>query len=229
MKKLTTGACLGLLALPLLTSCASNAFAIEGGSKTVTVGNVDETIYSVDISWGSMEFDYLYSPALLDHYFMYKTECKAHEGYDGVADIAREMHSLFYDSSCQTSAEDAASGLHNDDTFYILEKSGSIIVEDKSVNGAIEAAVEFTPSANYSWVDGNFYSNYGISLYGGAGYREPLHRDGYLETIDRFHFGELELTKNYGAGNDKVINANDVIGTVTVTISPYSGGVGATE
>ena len=202
------------LAMPL-----ANTFAEGPGSypQDVTVGEVDEPIYSVDIEWGDMVFDWKYNAETNEYNFESPKGCEAII-YSGEATELK----MYSDSTCSSLASNPVGG----NTYYTKEHiNDRVVVYDESENGQIKAQVSFTPEAKYAWITGKigeyiYYSN-------GDDYTFEEYENGVLQVrgskgLAPAHYGELKLEKNANSSTDEYssISKDDKIGTVTITIEP---------
>lgn len=222
-KSLIAGAAsLALAAMPVVSTFAvPPQAASEGGYftgfKDVTVGEVDETVYSVDIDWGDMTFDWKYDAEANEFNFQPHKRCMAIANNDSTTSVLmtlQEQGKLYNDlTSCETPA---ASPL-DAEMYAYLAPDGGIGVYDSSTNGKIKAKLSFSASEEYSWVNGKF------------GTWSVLSGDTFIEYANEYlpmayngsSYGNLVLEKNsnYDASAESVAT-NDKIGTVTITIEP---------
>ncbi len=203
------------LAMPL-----ANTFA-EGGtdseSQDVTVGEVDVPIYSVDIEWGDMVFDWKYNEETNEYNFESPKQCEAFI-YSGEA-TEQKMYS---DNTCSSLVSNPVGS----NTYYRKEHGNDrVAVYDESENGQIKARVSFTPEAKYAWITGKigeytYYPN-------GDDYDFEEYENGVLQVrgsrgLAPAYLGELKLEKNANSSTDKYssISKDDKIGTITITIEP---------
>lgn len=222
------------LAMPL-----ANTFAEGTGSQTrdVTVGEVDETVYSVDINWGDMTFDWKYDRATNSFDFKAHHACQAavynSNTTDTFVDEAKNIGRLYSDTNCSLLE---TGELIDSNIYYILEDvpDGQVVVDDYSTNGKVKVSASFTPEDGYSWVTGKF----GVWRTAGGGnppfgdYTEfneftngVFPEDGVIYTgetiLGRSFSGHLNLEKNTQTEiSTNSISTSDKIGTVTITIEP---------
>ena len=188
-------------------------------TKNVTVGTVDETVYSVDITWGDMAFDWKYDEATEAFRFVGKRGCvQVGVGGNEESSDSPNFDGLFEDNACTEPATGASSG-----PFYAnMLTGGTIDVVDSTTNGQIKARASFVPEDDYSWVVGKLSSviyaddNYDFS--------QDLD-DGYLETIAGGPVSRILNGVLYLEGDDvhvysDSVTAGDKIGTITLTIEP---------
>lgn len=225
----------GAASLALAAMPAVSTFALDPGSYTqdATVGEVDETTYSVGINWGDMVFDWKYNRTTNDFNFEAHHTCRGavyNNNMTDELDEAKSLGRLYSESTCSTlETGELVSG----NTYYELSgvPDGQIVVEDHSTNGKVKVSASFLTEDDYSWVTGKFGTWTAIG--GGNGpfddYTEfneftngVFPRD-ELNTGDiRILYGHLRLEKsaNVPTGAYDSILENDRIGTVTITIEP---------
>lgn len=252
MKKAKTLATLAMGALALVAPCglASAAELTDTYSKDVIVGEVDETIYSVDISWGDMVFDWKYNEGLGRFIFSpqfgcygvalagYRRDEQAYSDAAAYLAAAANLGHLYTDEECSAVTHD---GNVDDDTIYYIKyfPKNNISVVDLSYNGHLEATASFETAEGYDWVDGKFADDYAIS--------NEYEIVTYYETIDGVRTimnpedqiaSEHHISLAQGAmatilskklflrpkagtiANSSSVTAGDKLGTITVTISP---------
>ncbi len=216
----------GMASLAIVATPVFSAFADEpssGNAETgysthshdVTVGEVDETVYSVDFSWDDLIFDWKYDEQKNDFGFKPHWECTDDEA--GVGGFA-----LYTDDACTAQY---TGDLIDTSGLYRKSPSSSIRVYDQSVNGRIMASVSFNPTDKYSWVIGKFADpnetrinfdtetiTYGEDIVGGI---LPA------VTTTRNFEADLYFEKDPSATpSSESITTSDKIGTVTLTIEP---------
>lgn len=239
-KSMKAGLCAGLLAVPLFAS-AGSVFATGVYTQNVTVGNVAETTYSVDMVWGDMSFDYVYSDAPGTYDFKPSTTSCTEYWMSPVANrnpeirLAESQGRLYSDASCTTKIDDLGATLPNGDdmyppdrAYYVKEVSGQIYVKDSSANGAIQARVFFAPSQDYSWVTGLFMTgcpdlddgwcvDYSKG-YGGASVFTNIEDGGLLPRYNNvLLYGNFYLSTD---GAKHTVTSGDVIGEIEIDIEP---------
>ena len=212
----------GAASLAFAATSVVSAFAVGPGTQTndVTVGEVDETIYSVDISWGDMAFDWKYNEETNEHNFELPKECieLTYDGYGALFNGKVENQKMFNDNTCSSLVSNPVEG-----NQYFAERhiNDRIVVSDNSENGHILAQASFASEPDYEWVTGTII-NYPVVW---EDYIEEL-EDGMLPCWIDTEFGEstcvgyLKLEKNNLYTTSSNINAGDKIGTITLTISP---------
>lgn len=190
----------------------ASAFAEGTGTSTkdVYLKSVPDPVYSVDIAWGDFQFALTRESGTNNFSFKPIIKCaKYTEGFPGI--IA--WNGYFSDSSCSQ----AFSG----DTLtnaYVWRGVPAIVAIDQTYGGRVKAEVSFTPTSNYSWVGSSFYGSYSLQdktiSYSNALTNGRLARS----EMDGLMQGYLKLdATNVPQAN---MQANDKIGTVTLTISP---------
>ena len=244
-------ACLSLAAAP---SFGVFAESLQGdpstgyftGSHDATVGEVDETIYSVDLSWGDMTFDWKYARDLNKYGFEPSRECVStyyHSG-DGFSSLEFEAGAIYSDANCTTVVTEEPA----DDTLvYDLSTfKNHISVQDRSTNGKVKVLASFTPVEKYNWVTGEFMSggaytdsesithlnvpreNY-LRIAGDLYYYfDEVYSDGVIPATENtivdgegFHFARLMLRTKDGTDLSGVdVSADDKIGTIIIAIEP---------
>ena len=243
-KSIKAGLCAGLLAVPLFVT-AGGAFATGLGSdsKPATVGEVGETIYSVDILWGDMVFDWTYWDAPGTYNFKPRMSCEKYTLGSSQLEsrmiyFASDWERLYSDSACTERVTDLGAGaLPNGDPryangteFYVKEVNSSIIVHDHSQNGRVKAQVSFTATDDYSWVSAHFIEHctenslpYGYCQRPDMGSLQGNElENGYLYTAG---FAYYDLLHGYlillGDDSDRtnVIEPGQTIGNITITVS----------
>lgn len=209
------------LAMPL-----SNTFAEGTGSQTrdVTVGEVDGTIYSVDINWGDMIFDWKYNEETNRFGFQHHSICHAVSTVaDGIDWLESEKNNgnIYSDESCMNVFTDEIA--YNTTYYYRVSRSEAVMdVTDRSTNGKVKVKASFTPTDNYSWVSGRFSSIAYLAEQGG--YSQDLD-DGYLKAVAGNQVstvlnGILYLEGDNTHVTSDAVHAGDKIGTITLTIEP---------
>lgn len=243
MKKIAIlGASLVFAALPVAGVFAdepTGLAVVDSSEHNVVLGSdVDTTVYDVDIVWGDMEYGWKYNSTTGKYEFRSKVGCAPVVDGAAASSFLKDHGNLYSDSNCTTLQTGELVG----NTIYYLKfaKSGEIQVIDNTVNGAVDAAASFTPAANYEWVVGKFGApSKSLISYNNADFYV---NDSYNAADGSFSYTEFGYGNVYGTslheapGNrlyaylylevdDTVAgshnaSANDVIGTVTVTVSP---------
>lgn len=169
MKK---GLVLGLIGL-------SSLFTLVGGVKaetldltnvsttgqTVTVGEVDAPVYSVDITWGDLTYDYKYNQVTSEYYWQSKKVCeKLYLDQYGEMEHSYNNKELdiYWDDACENEME---YGIYNDfnealsHVYFTSDDpngAGTIQILDNSVNAKIKPSVSWASESDYDFVNGKF-------------------------------------------------------------------------
>lgn len=235
MKKalLAGAASLALAAMPALGVFAETP---TNGTHDVTVGEVDQTVYEVDITWGDMTFDWKYNSEA--NTFNFKpaksSECisagslQGIEFYDQVFYDLQNDKNLFSDSTCSTLTEgELSEGV----TYYKKSYTNNIAVVDYTENGRVAVSASFAPEDSYNWVRGK------IGYMQDTCTREEAiaGADCQKEYVDGFapamkvlpggsgyapvYLSNLYLEKISDPANPELITTADKIGTVTINIT----------
>lgn len=209
------------LAMPLANTFAeapqaANAKGDMIGVHDVTVGEVDETVYSVDLSWGDMTFDWKYDAEANEFNFQPHKKCMGIANNDSTVSVLmslQEQGRLYEDS---TSCETLATSPLDAEMYATLVPDGGIGMYDYTVNGKLKAKLSFTASENYDWVTGKFGDWVGPSMDTFIEFT-----DEYLPTSNNTSYGSLVLEKNNNYDASAIsVTTSDKIGTVTITIEP---------
>lgn len=238
MKKILTASAVSLClaAVPVVGVFAEGN--VGENTHSVTVGEVTEPIYSVDITWGDMSFDWAYNTSTESYGFKSKISCDMVADGPALEQALQDKGNLYSDTDCEVPY---TGDVNNIDVSQLRRTkgvgSGKISVVDKSTNGKITPETSFTPTANYNWVIGKF----GLPKSLHIGNDHYLGFDSYDVASDSFSYDEFEdnklfemakapngtfyegylyLENNAQLSHSNVVSPNDVIGTVTVTISP---------
>lgn len=221
----------GVSSLALAIIPTVNSFAIGVGTQTrdVAVGNVDETVYSVDLNWGNMIFDWRYDDKTNSFNFQqqrgpgYAVSTTA-DGYDWLNNEKNKGY-IYEDASC----ENMFVGEIVDGTTYyhcpIHSASGVVRLSDNSINGKVKATASFSSDNNYDWVTGRFglwEMNGGTQVFNESANGEfqqftDTNWDGATTTSTMIN---LDLVKNREPLSSESISTNDKIGTITINIEP---------
>ena len=217
------------LAMPLANTFAEGD--LDGGSHDAIVGEVDETEYSVNISWGNMTFDWKYNSATNSFDFQPQTRCVGSSAQYNLT----FMHSyqnegnLYSDNTCTALM---TGELTEDGFYYYTVPDGEMTVKDFTQNGRIKATASFTPESKYDWVTGEFGG------WSRACSVEPDYTEcstAFTESGSEFYFNSnivesgvegrlllksLNLKKAADPAYSDSITSSDKIGTVTITIEP---------
>ena len=204
------------------------------GSKDATVGEVDETVYSVDLNWGDMVFDWKYNPITNGYAFVSNTICQMPAELD--VQYLSIIGNLYSDYACTEAVKsDGPIELEGHNYSSMIPSFSTIKLQDNSINGKVKARASFAPSDNYSWVNGvfsdlalsnpryvyttNTFDSYEASdgtFKSGMGSiplpGEPLRQNSYV----LFHL-EIDEEAEYDANS---VSPNDKIGAITINIEP---------
>lgn len=231
----------GMASLAMATMPVFGAFAetptLDGGTgssqKDVTVGEVDETVYSVDLSWSDMVFDWKYNQYTNEYALLNRPSCVMVEhitplSEEDQADYLSSLMldgNLYSDFTCTTPATEV--DIHTPN-FMKAHGAESIFLTDNSTNGQVKASASFTPSENYSWVNGVFskanlptlynekINNFSYELAENGAFT-PMVGDNYHTTTWECSF-HLEVNKAIERTN--TVSKDDKIGTITINIEP---------
>ena len=218
----------GIASLALAAAPALSTFALGTGTQThdVTVGEVDETVYSVEIDWGNnMVFNWKYSYDTNSFGFKPNLGCEGYvmSGADIHLTQAQEDGRLYSDNTCTTLQ---TGELENGTSYYQKTAiGGHIHVEDSSINGRVKVHASFTPDENYDWVVGKFAGTYEHNLTTGEIAYSDDFEDGYLvpqlgSIGYAIYHSWLHLETDNNLVSSESITSNDTIGTGTLTIEP---------
>ena len=216
------------------------------GTRDAYVGEIDETVYSVDLNWGSMTFDWKYAKDLNRYRFESSRTCDGviYKHDDNSTGKQFETGGIYSDANCTTVIEDEPA----DGTIvHVKENPGSwVSVKDNSTNGKVKVLASFTPTQKYDWVTGEFVAGgsftdgsslahmniskdnqleVGTELYY---YFGESYGDGVIPTLDSaragvdgMHYAHLMLrTKAETDLSNVDIATHDSIGRVTINIEP---------
>lgn len=215
-----------IFALPLCVSAEEAKPSDFNDEQTVVVGEVDTTVYSVDIEWGDLSYDWKYDKGTNSFGFKSPLACQgilanANYGLGRLQEAVEEGYKVYDDNQCST----PHTGDFVEGNVYYAQNGiySSIRVLDNSINGRIKAKVEFNPSSSYNWVIGKFYQNYTLApVTEKIEYQIEL-TDGYLPVYQledtREMYGYLKLDVNNEYTGEKVVEQGSTIGTITLEIS----------
>lgn len=175
---------LGVFALALSVNAQTLNSVEEGSNATsydVTVGSVAVPVYSVDIKWGAMSFDWTYNTQIQDYeWTRSKIETCGHAspmGQMGSA-LPKEFDTFYYqtyteeefnelkannqiysDDTCQTVATEVTYENFGMNMYYTIqntEAKSSFTILDNSTSGAIVPSVRWNSATGYDWTLGEF-------------------------------------------------------------------------
>ena len=238
MKKslIAASAALALASMPVF-----GAYAIDPQSHDVTIGSVDETVYSVDIEWGeNMVYDWKYNENTGSYGFKARLGCQGWYADNTTGPYLRALansNSLYSDENCEVPFTGTVDE-EGFDRYYVKDNvGGHISVRDYSQNGKVSATASFTPTEKYNWVEGKFANFANMTAFGDILYYDDLSEIanntapigpsinvvlcvGACDEISRID-KTLYLEKAAGADVDShSISTSDKIGTVTINITP---------
>ncbi len=219
-----------MFALPFSVNAEEVKPSDFNDSRNVTVGEVDATVYSVDIEWVNLSFDYKYDKTTNSFSFVPPLACQAIEanasyGLGRLQEDVANGYGVFDDNTCTT----AHTGeFQEGNTYYVQDGFfPTMQVEDRSINGKIKAKASFTPSGSYAnWVVGKFYEyttydnkqiEYHNELDNGYLASSPVTSGGGI--VGYSLTGHLKLDINNQYNGEKVVEAGSTIGTLTLEIS----------
>ncbi len=144
--------------------------SVEAGSNStdinVIVGDVATPIYSVDIEWDDLKFDYIYDYIENRYLFVPEKTCQQYSVdqekygqmvFDDSKDEYGNSFYLYTNDSCTERALGGGGNYEPGKIYYaIYPKRNGISIVDKSVGGAIAPSVTFKPEAKYSKINGKF-------------------------------------------------------------------------
>jgi hypothetical protein len=221
----------GVASFALAAMPAISTFAVGVGTQShnVVVGEIDEPIYSIDLNWGSMAFDWRYDNETESFDFVQQrgpgqAVSTMPDGYDWI-NAEKNKGYIFEDEACRTMYNGE---IVNNELYYwcpIYLASGVVQITDNSTNGKVKASASFSPETNYNWVSGKFglWEKSGNNLVfnesenGAFQQLEDTNWDGTIITHTMIN---LKLEKNQNASGAQTVSANDKIGTITINIEP---------
>ena len=235
-KSLITGAA----ALALATVPTFSVFAVGVGNATqdVTVGEVDETVYSVDINWGDMTFDWKYNKNANSFSFMPQLSCNTVAVFpDGAEwlESVQDLEQLYSDKLC---TELYSGDIEENATYYYdaglenvaVKPESWIYVRDESSNGKTNFSYSFTAEDDYDWVSGGF-AEYALVSSDRKTITYYNDSEEYKTASGLTSVGYRPSKYFYleNDGDSQHVNSGDKIGTITITISPDTNPVNVGE
>ena len=218
-----------LLALPVILTANSFAVGIGAQTRDVAVGDVDETVYSVDLNWGDMTFDWKYDEETNSFNFQQQrgpgqAVSTVADGYDWLSNEKNKGY-IFEDESCKNIF---VGEIENGTTYYwcpIYFASGVVRLSDNSTNGKVKATASFESDDSYNWVTGRFglwEMNGGSAVFNESEDGEfqqftDINWDGDTTTYTMIN---LDLEKTGEPLSADAISTDDKIGTITISIEP---------
>ena len=227
-------------------SAASENATIGNSTKNVEVGTVDETVYSVDIDWDDLVFDWEYNGLKNGFFFSGAEYCSPVHGIGDTGngsgqplDYLALIGNLYaYDSvpgsvNCVTPV-DVNSIVSGTTYSYLAPGPHNITVRDTSENGRFKVQGSFAAEEDYSWVKGVF-ADAGVGAFPEYSFANNEYW-GYVGAEGPFVpvMGALGGKNNYAAYDigffldvnrdvefdPSSVTAGDKIGTLTLTIEP---------
>ena len=167
MKKNLLVGIIGLSALALFTTNVNaETIDLENVSETgksVIVGEVDVPVYSVDITWGDLTYDWKYDDVTKEYYWREQINCEKlyNDEYETLKHGYENRNlNLYWDDNCET---ELSYGVYDFETaisqnvYYSQDKGGGTIsIVDNSANGEIVPSVSWTSEDKYNFVQGKF-------------------------------------------------------------------------
>jgi len=143
-----------------------NGLSTEEGNNSmnadITVGNVAVPVYSVNIEWKSLTFDWVYDDAKRAFDWNPEPVCEHFYSNNEIAikDAIMRGINLYKDSTCSIKADTYDESIT--DYYYFVEReNATIYIRDFSKNGEIIPSIEWKPSEKYKNVIANLgYVNY---------------------------------------------------------------------
>ncbi len=228
-------------ALAIASMPALGAYAIDSRTHDVTVGGVDQTVYSVDISWGeNMVYDWKYNESTGSYGFKARLGCRGWSADNATISYLTALANgggLYSDETCETPFTGTVTEEGFDQYYAKDNVGGRVWVYDNSQNGKVSATASFTPTEKYNWVEGKFANFANVTAFG-----DILYYDSVSELADNTYpigpsintalcVGGCDewvrfektfyLEKAAGANVDsQSISTSDKIGTITINIAP---------
>ncbi len=228
MKKLLVISMASLVAAiaPVFNAMATGINTTDDSSHDVTVGEADEPIYSVNIYWGDLSFDWKYDESKSNFSFAPHYDCVS-TSYD--LENHKTANNLYSDTSCKELYTGTVT--EGQGNYYYTEPKSYIQVGDKSINGKIKATASFTSVEKYNWVSGIFGKETDQYLGPNTTVQNAefqVYTDGVLPNIStvcnpydgctEIYGGILKLETSESPMGSHVVTSGDKIGTVTITI-----------
>lgn len=217
-----------LAALPVVGVFAEG---IGTYSNDATVGEVDEAIYSVDVSWNDLTWDWKVDPYWQEYELRASLNCGIAAANQNRLEELTGAGLLYLDDECT----EQVSGKVSQGVLYYtsVDVGGHVTVTDTSTNGFIGARATFTPTNDYAWVAGDIALNghYDVAsgriVYDDNSLGDELLMTGGMGDAlghTNIYEGYLRLGLNSEIERTNVISTGDTIGTVTVVIYPKEWG-----
>lgn len=149
----------GLLFTQVVKAETLDLTNISETGQNVVVGEVETPVYSVDITWGDMTFDYVYNEATQEFEWQEQITCTK------ISEQQKDYYQnlkIFTNSTC-TSLLVNKDDYTFDDLVYSeyyysssSEGAGQISILDNSENGGIIPSLYWESSEKYNYVNGKF-------------------------------------------------------------------------
>lgn len=143
----------------------------EGSNSSTTnavVGTVDAPIYSVEIEWDELKFNWVYDETskVFGWEPDYSYECLENVELMDEETFNAELYNLYSDSTCSTKVDEGTSytdyetNYNNSVKYYVRSLYGEvlnkIVITDYSENASIVPSVEWNSASDYDFVVGTF-------------------------------------------------------------------------
>ena len=150
----------GLLFIQTVKAETVNFPEVTETGKNVVVGEVETPVYSVDITWGNMEFDYVYNEVTGKYEWKSELTCEKLESWDKDT-YNLGWNDIYSDESCTNSATYSSFEEALDSNAYkgYDDISSSIVITDNSVRGHVAPKLYWTSESDYDYVIGEFYGD----------------------------------------------------------------------
>jgi len=170
MKKLLMGIFGLTLLLPLgVFAEVADIDSVEEGNNSanaeVTVGNVAVPVYSVELTWMNLSFDWVYDSENNTYGWVSTPSCEGYppygEGINIETDIREALASgkkLYTNNTCTNQIYEYDETV--EEYYYSYTVPTMIEIVDRSENGAIQPSITWNSTDEYSYVNGKF-SYYG--------------------------------------------------------------------
>ena len=203
---------------------------VSSTGQVVTVGDVDAPVYSVDITWGDLTFDYKYDNNTGEYYWSRAITC--HELTDSFS-ASYNFLDVFWDGECEREIDvtkvDFATALTNNAYYAESGMNGTISITDNSTNARIVPSIAWQSESKYDFVKANFqYEGPVCNDAGecGAGWKDlttsTLPNEARQENagsgITTGHYFLSFDLENNPAKESVMPTAGDKIGTITISI-----------